>query len=200
MNRFLSFLVSAQSRSFFLVLLQIAVRTIQSLIWQAILLLSITFPFQTALLLILLLLAVLSLIPLALLRWGNVMRVHGFFPLSLRIAHRHVPLGHHIATVSLIDGLRLIPKYFLGLRDDGKQFLLVGRRGVGGLQIFMRFGSFLKAHAYEQIMCKIDGIGVLEVVADDALIWRFDSAKGATAVGWLDLRLGKSFHSNRIVY
>lgn len=58
----------------------------------------------------------------------------------------------------------------------------------------MGFGGFLKAHAYQQIMCKIHRVSVLEVVADDALIWRFDGAKSTTTVGWFDLRLGESFH------
>ena len=157
-------------------------------------------PIKACLLLILFLLIVLFLIPVAMLCWCNILRIHGIFSLPFHIARGHVPLGHHAATVSLIDRLRLIPKYFFGLRDDGKQFLLIGRRVIGGLYIFMRFGRFLKAHAYQQIMCKIHGVSVLEVVADNALIWRFDGAKSTATVGWFDLLFGESFHSNRNVY
>lgn len=158
------------------------------------------FPLKTGLFLILLLLVVFSLVPVTLLRWCDILRIHGIFSLPFHITQGHISFGHRAATVSLIDGLRLIPKYFFGLRDDGKEFLLIRRRVVGGLNILMRFDGFLKAHTYQQIMCKIHGVSVLEVVADHTLVWRFGCAKSTATVRGFDLRLGESFHSNRIVY
>lgn len=93
-----------------------------------------------------------------------------------------VLFGHHLAVVHPADCLILLSRYLFGVGHNRVQLVLLLLVRPKGL-VFVGFVSGVGEHADEQIVGDIAGVGLFEVVADDAAIWGLDCAVGIFAVG-----------------